>query len=60
MCGWPTHLFLSPQSREHWIDNFYLARAGMLQAAPYILQLIVGSLVYMKVVTNLHGQGTGR
>ncbi|PWY75265.1 hypothetical protein BO94DRAFT_474379 [Aspergillus sclerotioniger CBS 115572] len=48
------------QSHEKWIGNYYTMRAHILSSLPYILQVIVGQLIYRKQVSTLHGQGTSR
>ncbi|RDW74954.1 hypothetical protein BP6252_06096 [Coleophoma cylindrospora] len=45
---------------ERWICNFYAMRDHILAFMPYPLRVLVGMLIYRKITTMLHGQGTGR
>ncbi|KAF2490774.1 putative glutathione S-transferase [Lophium mytilinum] len=45
---------------ERWTKNYYVMRDHILSAIPYPIRILVGLLVYRKVVQTLYGQGTGR
>ncbi|KAJ5908328.1 hypothetical protein N7495_001010 [Penicillium taxi] len=47
-------------SNEKWIHNYYTMRSKVLAAVPWPLQLLVGYMVYNKMVRTLQGQGTGK
>lgn len=53
-------LGLAPQTRERWLENYYVQRDKALWAIPYPLRVVVGLLVYRNISQMLHGQGTGR
>ena len=46
--------------RERWIDNFYVQRDQVLEAAPLLVKWLVGGMIYRSHMKTLHGQGTGR
>lgn len=46
--------------RERWVDNYYTMRDYALGAIPYPVRVVVGIFAYRKLVSTLHGQGTGR
>jgi len=46
--------------RERWIDNFYAQRDHILSTRPWLVRVVVGSLIHRTVVRTLYGQGTGR
>lgn len=46
--------------RERWIDNFYVQRDQVLEALPWPMRFLIGSMIYRSHVKTLHGQGTGR
>lgn len=46
--------------RERWMDNFYVQRDQVLEAAPWLVRWLVGGIIYRSHVKTLHGQGTGR
>lgn len=49
------------QAHERWVHNFYIMRdQGPLSTIPYLPRLIIGQIVYGKIIRTLHGQGTGR
>jgi hypothetical protein len=48
------------QTRERWVDNYYIMRDHILGAMPRPARVLVGLLVYRNTVATLHGQGTGR
>ncbi|KAI9808885.1 MAG: hypothetical protein M1827_007160 [Pycnora praestabilis] len=51
------------QMRDRWLsdDGFYKMRdEGPLATIPYPLRLVVGMIVYRKILQALHGQGVGR
>ncbi|KAL5345328.1 hypothetical protein ACLOAV_009699 [Pseudogymnoascus australis] len=48
-------------AHERWVHNFYIMRdQGPLSTIPYLPRLIIGQIVYGKIIRTLHGQGTGR
>lgn len=44
------------QMRECWIDNYYAQRDQALSGVPFPVRMIVGQIVYKKVVRTLFGQ----
>ncbi|OOG00317.1 hypothetical protein ASPCADRAFT_36348, partial [Aspergillus carbonarius ITEM 5010] len=48
------------QSHEKWIDNYYAMRGHILSSMPWVVQVVVGQLIYRKQVSMLYGQGTMR
>lgn len=49
-----------PQTRERWIENYYIQRDKALWSVPYPVRVVVGLLVHRKITSMLQVQGTGR
>ncbi|KAJ5185534.1 hypothetical protein N7491_006600 [Penicillium cf. griseofulvum] len=47
------------QGHERWILNYYTMRSKILASVPWPVQVIVGNMIYNKIVRNMKGQGTG-
>lgn len=48
------------QTRERWLDNYYVQRDKALWSMPYPIRVVIGLLVHRKLSQMLHVQGTGR
>lgn len=51
---------LITQTRERWLENYYVQRDKALWSIPYPIRVIVGLLVHRKISQMLQTQGTGR
>ena len=48
------------QTREKWLDNYYVQRDYALWSIPFPLRVVIGLLVHRKISGMLQTQGTGR
>lgn len=48
------------QTREKWLDNYYVQRDYALWSMPFPLRVVIGLLVHRKISGMLQTQGTGR
>lgn len=53
-------MVLIAQTRERWLENYYVQRDKALWSIPYPVRVIVGWLVHRKMNQMLQVQGTGR
>ncbi|OQE37925.1 hypothetical protein PENCOP_c009G01205 [Penicillium coprophilum] len=47
------------QGHERWVLNYYTMRSKILASVPWPAQVIIGNIIYNKIVRNQQGQGTG-
>ncbi|KAJ5494469.1 hypothetical protein N7463_010556, partial [Penicillium fimorum] len=47
------------QGHERWVVNYYAMRSKILESVPWLVQVIVGNIIYNKNIHNQQGQGTG-
>lgn len=56
----PVLTYTTPQTRERWLDHYYIMRDHALSSIPWPMRVLVGQLVYRNHKAMLYGQGTLR
>lgn len=49
-----------PQTKERWLDHYYVMRDHALSPIPWPMRVLVGQIVYRNHKAMLYGQGTLR